>query len=131
MDVSAHAVSKVPQANLVVPRSAFGALWALAERLGGQPGAANEYLVGVVLTCRWLAAQPVWSDVSGRSEMPRAPVTGRPDAAMPETVETEYLAAASWRAPQRERARGVVATLDWAWHGSGQPPLDASVAAAS
>ena len=43
---------------------------------------------------------------------------------------TEYLAAATAAAFERERARGVMATLEWTWHGSGRPPLDMSSAAA-
>jgi hypothetical protein len=113
-----------------VSRAEFGALWAYAEHLAGQPGPDDDYLVGVALTCRWLAARPVWSAVIKRAEMPYAPVTWRRHAAMPETIEAEYMAAVSPRAPEPEIARGVVATLDWAWHGSDRPPLDMSQAVA-
>jgi hypothetical protein len=134
MDVSAAAVAKVPGENLRVPRAEFGALWTVADRLAGQPGPDDDFLVGVVLTCRWLAAQPVWSDLIGRAEMPAAPFTGRAHAAMPETVEAELVRAAAAAArpgPRAELARGVVATLNWAWRGTGDPPLDTSHAAAS
>jgi hypothetical protein len=120
----------VPDENLHVSRAKFGALWAFAEKLAGRPGPDDDYLVGVVLTCRWLASQAVWSAALKRAEMPYAPVTWRRHAAMPETIDAEYLAAVSLRAPEPEIARGVVATLDWTWHGSGRPPLDMSRAAA-
>jgi hypothetical protein len=126
MDVSAEAVAKVPAENLRVSHSEFGALWALAEYLGGQPGPDNDFLVGVVLTCRWLASQPIWSHVIRRAEMPYAPVTWRRRAAMPETIDEEYLAAVSRRWARPQLTRGVVATLDWTWHGSRRPPLDMS-----
>jgi hypothetical protein len=124
VEVSAQTLATVPGENLRVSRAAFGAVWSLAERLGGRPGPDDDYLVGVVLTCRWLANQPVWSQVVGRAEMPRAPVTWRHHAAMPETIDEEYLAAVSPRAPEPEIARGVAVTLEWSWHGSRRPPLD-------
>ena len=130
VEVSAEAVARVPGENLRVSRAEFGALWAFAERLGMRPATGDKYLVGVITTCRWLAGQPVWSSVIRRWEMPAAPLTRRRHAAMPETIDEEYLAAATAAAFERERARGVMATLEWAWHGSGRPPLDMSSAAA-
>jgi hypothetical protein len=130
VDVTAEHVAKVPRENLRVSRADFGALWSLAEHLGGQPGTDNDYLVGVIQTCRWLANQPVWSRVVGRAEISRAPVSWQHHAAMPETIDEEYLAAVSPRAVEPEIARGVAATLEWTWHGSGRPPLDVSHAAA-
>jgi hypothetical protein len=131
VEVTAEHVAQVPGENLRVSRAEFGALWALAEHLGDQPGPDDDYLVGVVLTCRWLANQPVWSPIVRRFEMPYAPVTWREHAAMPETIDAEYLAAVSPRAVQSEIARGAAATLEWTWHGSRRPPLDISSAAAS
>jgi hypothetical protein len=52
--------------------------------------------------------------VAGRAQMPAAPVTFREHAAMPETIEAEYLAA-SPRAPEPDVAQGVAATLEWTW----------------
>jgi hypothetical protein len=131
MDVSAAVVAKVPGGNLRVSRADFGALWAAAEDWGGRPGPDNDYLIGVLRTCRWLGAQPVWSSVVGRAEMPTAPYTGRRHSAMPETIDAEYLAAAAGQVsrPNRpvsrpELARGVVAALDWTWHGSRRPPFE-------
>jgi hypothetical protein len=130
MEVSAEAVAKVPGENLRVSRADFGALWALAEHLGEQPYRRDHYLIGVVWSCRWLARQPVWVSFLHRGEMPAAPFTRRRHAAMPETIDEEYLAAATARAFERDRARGVMATLEWIWHGSGRPPLDIPTAAA-
>jgi hypothetical protein len=129
MEVSVEAVAKVPGENLRVSRAEFGAVWALAQRLGSQPGPDNDYLIGVLWTCRWLARQPAFSRVIGRWEMPAAPLTRRRHSAMPETIDAEYMAAATARPFERERARGVMATLEWCWHGSGRPPLDISEAA--
>jgi len=134
VDVSAEAVAKVPGANLRVSRAEFGALWAFAEHLASRPGPDDGFLVGVVFTCRWLAAQPVWSDLIRRAEMPTAPLTGRQHAAMPETVEAELVSAAAAAARlgiRADLARGVVATLTWAWRGTESAPLDVPHAAAS
>jgi hypothetical protein len=105
-------------------------LWTRAEWLGSQPARGDQYLIGVLWTCRWLADQPVWSRVMGRWEVPAAPLTRSRHAAMPETIEAEYMAALTALAFERERARGVAATLAWVWYGSGEPPLDVSSAAA-
>jgi hypothetical protein len=137
VDVSAAVVAKVPGQNLRVSRAEFGAVWALAEVLGSQPYRGDDFLIGVLRTCRWLGAQPVWSSVVGRAEMPTAPCTGRRHSAMPETIDAEYLAAAAGQVPRPNRpvsrpdlARGVVATLDWTWHGSRRPPFGIPYAAA-
>lgn len=57
VEVTAEHVARVPGENLRVDRADFGALWALAEHLCDQPGPDDDYLVGVVLTCRWLAGR--------------------------------------------------------------------------
>ena len=130
MEVSAETLAKVPGENLRVSRTEFGAVWAMVEEWGSQPGPDNDYLIGVLRTCRWLADQPVWSGFLGRAEMPPAPVTRREHAAMPETIDAEYLAAVSPRAPEPDVAQGVAATLEWTWHGSRRPPLEIPHAAA-
>lgn len=130
VDVTAELLAKVPGENLRVARAEFSALWAYAEWLGSQPARGDQYLIGVLRTCRWLAGQPVWSRVASRWEVPAAPATRRACAAMPETIEAEYMAALTARAVDPDRARGVAATLAWVWHESGQPPLDVSPAAA-
>jgi hypothetical protein len=130
VDVSAEAVAMVPRENLRVSLAAFAALWALAEDLGRRPGDGGGFLLGVIRTCRWLADQPFWSQVDGHAVMPTSPYTRRRRGAMPETIEEEYLAAISPRGLEPELARGVAATLWWAWYGSGRPPLDVAAAAA-
>jgi hypothetical protein len=132
VEVSAEAVAEVPGENLHVPRTEFGAVWALAEHLGDQPGDGGDYLLGVMLTCQWLADQPVPSILPRRvAEMPRSPITRRLQRPMPETIESELLAAWARHGGRPELARGVAATLEWAWRGKGQPPLDVSPAPAS
>jgi hypothetical protein len=131
VEVSAEAVAKVPGENLQVSQAEFGAVWALAEHLGGQSGDGGGYLLGVILTCEWLADQPVHSVLPGRAaEMPRTPLTRRLQRPMPESIESELLAAYVGRGGRPELARGVAATLEWAWRGKGQPPLDGTDAAA-
>jgi hypothetical protein len=131
VEVSAEAIAKVPGENLRVSRREFGALWALAENLGGQPGDGGEYLLGVILTCEWLADQPVPSVLPSRvAEMPGSPLTRRLQRPMPETIESELLAAHARRGGRPELARGVAATLEWAWRGKGRAPLDVSPAVA-
>ena len=130
MEVSAETLAKVPGENLRVSRAEFGSVWSAVERWASQPGPSDAFLIGVLRTCRWLADQPVWSRVAGRAEMPVAPVTFREHAAMPETIDMDYLAAVSPRAPEPDVARGVAATLEWTWHGSRRPPLVISHAAA-
>ena len=114
-----------------MPRADFGAVWDLAEQLGSQPRDGGDYLLGVILTCEWLADQPVPSLMPARvAEMPRSPLTRRLQRPMPETIESELLAAYARRGGRPELARGVAATLEWAWRGTGRPPLDVSQAAA-
>ena len=131
VDVSAEAVAKVPGENLRVSRADFSVLWSLAECLGSQPGDGGAFLLGVIRTCRWLAGQPVWSELDRRTVLPTSPYTRRQHGAMPETIDEEYLAAVSARVREPELARGVAATLEWTWHGSRRPPLDVSRAAVS
>jgi hypothetical protein len=132
VEVPAEAVAKVPGESLRVPRSEFGGVWALAEHLGNQPGDGGDYLLGVILTCEWLADQPVPSVLPNRvAEMPRSPLTRRLQRPMPETIESELLAAYARRGARPELARGVAVTLEWAWRGKGQAPLDVIHAAAA
>ena len=73
--------------------------------------------------------------VLNKMEIPASPVTHRHYAAMPETIEDEFLVAARACGPGEtgrwvELARGALATLEWAWHGSGRPSLEVPAAAA-
>jgi hypothetical protein len=131
VEVSADAVAKVPGENLRVSRPEFSAVWALAEHMGSKPGSGGDYLLGVILTCEWLADQPVPSVLPNRvAEMPRSPIVRRLKRPMAETIESELLAAYARRSGRPELARGVAATLEWAWRGKGRPPLDVRWAAA-
>lgn len=128
MGVTADQIAKVPAGNLHVSREAFGQMWAHADELGSRPG-TGLYTVGVLFTCEWLANQPLWSKIVNKMEIPASPVTRRHYAAMPETIQDEFIAAARACRPGQvgrrvELARGALATLEWTWHGSGRPPLE-------
>lgn len=87
----------------------------------------DEYLAGVVLTCRWLAGRPVWSPITRRAEMPRSPALYRETPVTPEAIDVEHAASLGPQAPRDVQfMRGVAATLAWAWVGSGPPPLELS-----
>lgn len=105
-------------------RPEFDALWDYAESLGAGPTRGDQYLVGVVRTCRWLAARPVRDQIIRRSRILLSPITRRALAVMPETVEAEYVAALSAPSRDRELARGVAATLAWACRGSARAPYN-------
>ena len=94
-------------------------------------GVAREFPFGVAETCRWLAAVPVWSTIWGREELPPGPMSRRIVAVTVETVDGELLWAYRALGGDRGRyARGVLAALEWAWLGTGRPPLHVSPAAA-
>jgi len=131
MDVTDELLARVSGENLQVPRVEFGVVWRLAEYESMRIGVAREFPFGIAETCRWLAALPVWSMTWGREEMPPAPMSRRVVAVTSETVESEERWARSALPGDRGRyARGVVAALEWAWLGTGRPPLDVSPAAA-
>ena len=132
--VTAEQVARVPAANIHVSRAAFGQVWTYAHDVATRPGPDNRYLVGVLWTCRWMARQPVWSRVLNKMEIPASPVTRRHYAAMPETIQDEFIAAARACRPGEtgrwvDLARGTLAMLDWSWGGSGRPPLELPTAA--
>lgn len=127
MEVSARCVGRVPAENLCMARGAFAAVWAAAEH--GATTGDTDFLAGVALTCRWLAGAAALSSITGRVEMPRSPIRGRELRAEPETIAEECAAAAVEAARVKEPGRaayvrGVLATLDWTWNGTGRPPLD-------
>lgn len=117
MDVAA-ALPTVPAENLRVSRAEFGRVWARAEQVSREHGPQDFYLTGVVWAFRWIARQPLES-----------PVTRKPLRAMPETMDSEYLAAlADARStklhPMRvDIARGTAAVLAWVGHGGPEPRL--------
>jgi len=132
MNVTAERVGKIPIGNLHVSRQEFAEVWAQAETAVKRSAPDVEYLVGVVYTCRWLADQVVPSSAGG-FDVPRSPVRRRQIRAMPETIEEEWLAAVRTQrnrvAGQAAVARGALATLDWAWHSNGRPPVGPVAAA--
>jgi len=134
MDVTAEHVVRIPASNLRVNRSQFAEVWARAEAVVDHSGVEDYFVLGVALTCEWLAALPVPSRIhKGTTELPRSPVSQRLAGATPELIEDEYVAAVrrrrsrvAWRA---ELARGPMATLEWAFRGNGRPPIDVAAAA--
>jgi hypothetical protein len=125
-------IARIPVANIRVPRGEFATLWSAAERLcdeKGERGVSDWYAGGVAATCEWLAAA-VFRPETGPRQDACSPATGRSARAYEELIEAEYLAAEQLleRQPASVRRRagwveGVLATLDWAWHRTGQPPL--------
>ena len=105
------------------------ALWRVTEHLAAARP-ADWYVVGVAMTCRWLACATVPS-VLGGWELAWAPVTERKTMAHEELIASELLAAerATIRNPFGIEGRpgwleGIVATLQWAWGGSAVHPLE-------
>jgi hypothetical protein len=128
MEVTPELIAKIPAENLHVDREQFARVWARAEAVSARLSDLTEetfYVASVARTCRWLA----------RCDL--APVADEPVSAMPETVEDEYGAAVRKSVRMKDvplsaaKARGVLATLDWAWYGRGRPPLDVTAAVAS
>jgi hypothetical protein len=120
MEVTTDRVMKVPPQNIRVSLPEFARVWAFAEGVADR--VEDYYFLGVATTCEWLAGQPVPSRVEpGKTEYPRCPASWGREFAMPETIEAECLAAVRARGSpltwESEMARGVVATLDWAWNG--------------
>jgi hypothetical protein len=81
-----------------------------AEQLAADHGTDDGYVAGIVLAFRWLARRTAHS-----------PVTREVITAMPETIETELLAAHTRSGqpgghPRRvDIARGAAAALSWVW----------------
>jgi hypothetical protein len=129
MEVTARAIENVPRGNLHVSRDEFLARWRLVEHLG-EGGSADWYVAGVRATCRWLACAAVPS-IMGGWELARAPVTRHSRLAHEELIEAERLAAEVQllRHPGGLQGRpgwleGIVATLQWAWAGALEAPLE-------
>jgi hypothetical protein len=135
MDVTPQRVAEIPASNLHVGREEYADVWACVEAVVSRPGPDNPYLVGVALTCEWLAGGRIPSGFTPSGwEMPRSPVRGLWVAAHPEAIEEEYMAAVRARHSRvpsvAGEARGALATLEWAWRGSGRSPLDVAELAA-
>ena len=132
MRVTAEMIEQIPQGNLRVRRADFAAVWIEAERICdnhlSQPG--DRYVVGVVITCRWLA-RAIVPGLRGRMQPAWAPITGRTASAHEELIEVETQAAERWLAQNPNGMYGkpgwlesIHATLSWAWRGVDSPPLD-------
>ena len=131
VDVTDELLARVSGEDLRVPQAEFGVVWRLAEYESMRIGVAREFPFGVAETCRWLAALPVWSTTWGREEMPPGPMSRRIVPVTSETVDGELRWARWALGGDRGRyARGVLAALEWAWLGTGRPPLDVCPAAA-
>jgi hypothetical protein len=131
MDVTYDLLARASAEDLRVPLAEFGMVWRLAEYESMRIGVVREFPCGVAETCRWLAAQPMWSVIWDREEMPRAPMSQRIVPVTAETVDAELRWAHGAHGHRALYAQGVVAALEWAWQGTGRPPLDVSPAAAS
>lgn len=129
VEVSAQMVSAIPRGNIRVPREEFAALWRAAER--AQETNNTWRGGGVTMTCRWLARATV-RPAEGRPYMARSPVTARAVLAMAELIQAELLEAEklALRRPVPGQVLdrpgwldAVIATLNWAWLGRGEPPV--------
>lgn len=124
-------VTAIPRGNIRVPRDQFAALWRAAEsfhddRVHRRVG--DWYGAGVVMTCRWLAGATS-RPAEGRPYMTRSPVSGRQVSAIEELIDAELLAAEKlairspgWLVDRPGWLDAVIATLNWAWLGRGEPP---------
>lgn len=115
----------------------FARVWVLAERRYDESEAANEpedgYLTGVCAACEWLAG--VFIRVQGRDGRVRmilrpAPLTdgygyvkAYEELIAEETRAAEQIVADSLPG-EPGFPEGVLATLLWAWRGSGVPPIE-------
>lgn len=104
------------------PAAQWDAVRTHLERI--PPREFDGYLLGVVETVEWLQDEPVPFD--GKMTMPYPPISAEAYySARHETIAEEYQAALADRHPERDEfVRGVLAVLDWAWHGNGRPPVD-------
>jgi hypothetical protein len=128
-------IANIRPSNLCIPVAVFASVWQRVEKLGERPAetpTGDHYLSGVVGTCRWLYGGPV-PDLWKRMVLPEAPFTHYQHAAMPETIDAEYLKAVACRPDSYpttlDLARGVADTLAWCWNGTGRAPLEEPTAA--
>ncbi|TDW94505.1 hypothetical protein EV137_1820 [Kribbella pratensis] len=105
----------------------YGAPGDAVLRAGGD----DLYLLGVQVTCRWLAGViKVVEGPSGRVALASpAPITRREERGYEELIAAETDAAERAVAQDRkdrgaEFVAGAHATLAWAWRWSGVPPID-------
>lgn len=118
-------VELVQVRRLQVSRDLFGRFRAEVEP---QATVEDDRLLGVLLTCRWLAGPAAtWGEPA-----PHSPFRRRIVPPEPEEIEAEYAAAVAYAAGKHgedggatRRAVGVAKTLDWLWGGSWPvPPVE-------
>lgn len=121
-----------------VRRHDFALLWLTAEQRYDQLKARRQednYLDGVVSTCRWIARAGVRFDepINGRyGESARSPIGYRNVSSIEELIEreaaeAERLHARGWDPPGRAGyVAGVTATFAWTWRRSHRPPIEVS-----
>jgi hypothetical protein len=129
MDVTAEHVVNIPAENLRVPREVFAAVWRRYEAIEEQPALLTSYVTGVIFTLRWLSGQLLPSPFGpGRFDWPLSPARYLAVRATPETIQEEFLAALrvvrTESGPAGEVARAAIDTIEWAWYGSGHPPVN-------
>lgn len=141
VDITVADVDHIPPDSIHVPREEFVAFWSAAERLNdgeAQREDSNWYTAGVIVTCRWLAGATV-RVAEGGSRIARSPVTKSTRRAYAELVQAEALAAQvldmqrpvpQWLSRRPGWMAGILATFDWAWWRTGEPPVPASDVAA-
>lgn len=134
VDVTERDVAAIPVGNLRVPVGEFATVWTAAER-GLVDDPADWYVLGVAVTCRWMARATV-RPASGPWYVQWAPVTKRTGSAYEELIEAECLAAEAllhrrpvpnWLQARPGWAQAIVDTLAWAWRRSAPAPLGVAV----
>jgi hypothetical protein len=132
MELTGADFDKIPRGNVRVPRAEFARVWLAAEQ--HQDAHPKDWrIAGVVGTCRWLACATVRPASGGAWYSPAAPVTEQTCAAHEEVIAAECLEAEklamrhpAWLDKRPGWIHAVVDTLNWAWRGSGVPPIDMS-----
>jgi hypothetical protein len=135
MRVTRGHLDRIPPRNMRIPVRDFARVWLTAEIRDDEMAAANlaedGYLRGVCATCEWMAGLIVTVREDGRppaSFYRPSPLTGMQVKAYEEliaaeTVEAERVAAGS-EPGEPDFVDGVLATLLWAWRGTGPQPIE-------
>lgn len=127
--VTAADIDRIPSGNIRVSRADFAVLWAEAEhRMAADY--SDWYTAGVVMTCRWMATATILD--ARRARPARSPVMGESARAFEELIAKELFEAhrlslrrpvPEWLADRPRWLDAVIATLEWAWSGTGGPPM--------
>jgi len=128
-------LERIPPRNMRIPVRDFSRVWLHAEIRDDEMAAANlpedGYLRGVCATCEWMAGviMVVREEGQDPSSFYRpSPLTGQEVKAYEEliaaeTVEAERIVADS-EPGEPDFVDGVLATLLWAWRGTGPQPIE-------